>query len=129
MIKRLVSMNERGFFLPYVLAISVVILCVIVTSLTIYNNERKMTHMLLEQLEVETLFQMSRVQFKEDALYKINDKGQITYEYPNGTVIIQFVLEDEQKVSLDFSIKSTNDFLTEFHHIIHLEDNINVTGL
>ncbi len=84
--------------------------------------------MLVEQMEVETLFQMSRAQFKEEALYKTSDKGQITYEYPNGTVTIKYVLEIDHKVSLEFSIKSANNFLTEIHHFIHLEEG-NVTGL
>lgn len=108
--KQLYITNETGFYLPYVLIVAIITLSMITTSILVYKNELESTHLLMEQLEVETLIQMGRAQFKKEKMYKRNDEGQLMYEFPNGTVIIDYVRMNEQMVSLQLDVKTTNDF-------------------
>jgi|SRR5690625_4853480 len=115
--------NESGFYLPYVLMVSLITLTVISSSILSYQNEMEATYYLLEQIEAETLIQMGSAQFKKEELYKNNDHGKITYELPNGIVYIEYTRQSKQMCSLDFLVETNNDFSFEFRNIINVENN------
>jgi|SRR5699024_5838931 len=115
-------MNESGFYLPYVLMVAVISLTILTTTIYLYKNEIETTHYVTEQIKAETLIQMGRVQFKKEKLYKINDHGQVTYEFPNGIVSIHFTRQDETVFDLQFSAETTNEFLFEIASTIDLRD-------
>src|SRR5690625_3493711 len=68
--RRLLIMNEKGFFLPYVLIVAVIMLTIITTSILIYKTEVESTQFFIDQLELETIIQMGRAQFKAEEVYK-----------------------------------------------------------
>jgi len=107
--KRLQITTEKGFYLPYVLLVTVISLSVISASVLIYRTEVKSTYMLMEQMENETLIQMGRVKFKQQEMYKHNEKGQVTYTFPNGDVVIQYEKVTENVFSLTFNTKTENN--------------------
>lgn len=109
--KRLPTMtNERGFYLPYALIVSVIILSIITTSIFIYQNELNITRSLLDQIEVETLIQMGKAQFIKDEVYNHQDKGQVNYEFPSGKVHITFEWIADDLVEMEFNIMTNNQF-------------------
>jgi len=111
--KRLRITNENGFFLPYVLVVAIIMLTIITTSIIIYKTEIESTQFFIDQLELETIIQMGRAQFKEEELYKNNNHGQITYTYPIGEINIMYTMENEQTVFLELDVKTNNDIITK----------------
>ncbi|MBO1005852.1 hypothetical protein ACFSKI_20165 [Pseudogracilibacillus auburnensis] len=115
--KRLPTMiNERGFYLPYALIVSVIILSIITTSIFIYQNELNITRSLLDQIEVETLIQMGKTQFIKDEWYNHQDKGQVNYEFPPGKVHITFEWIADDLVEMEFNIMTNNQFSFMIFH-------------
>lgn len=114
-------MNERAFYLPYVLIVSVITLAIITTTVIIYENEMKITNNLLEQLEIETLFQMARDKFIEDRMYNEETNGQINYTFPNGTVHINYSFVEENIVEVQFHAVTTNQYALNITHEIKIE--------
>lgn len=87
--------NEHGYFLPFVLFFTTIILLIIIGSINNYHNELTMSHRLHEQIKIETLYQMGLAQFKKDiALIGESDTilwaREFAYQFPYGHVDITF---------------------------------------
>ena len=80
--------NQHGFFLPYVLFITSLIFILTMSNITIYRNDLQITANQIDQVKIETLFQMGHTKFKEE-LDKYNKRKDIVnYTFPDGTVDI-----------------------------------------
>lgn len=113
--------SENGFFLPFVLVISLVIILLITTFIKMYESEIVMTKNLINQLEVDTIVQMSLEQFKQviDELDHI--EGELTYTYPKQyEANIRYMFLDDEDVKLSYKIKLSNEDLydvTQFYSL------------
>ncbi|MGM8365125.1 hypothetical protein ACLIBG_06510 [Virgibacillus sp. W0181] len=99
--------RESGFYLPYVLFIITIIFIVITASIQVYSNDIQMTRKHLEQLKIETLFQISRTKLKEDIKNNspsIRNKDHVIYVLPEGTVTINFMPLEVNTFQLHFTI-------------------------
>lgn len=87
-----ITQSEDGFLFPYVTFIAAIVLLSVVTSITLYANNTKMTTLQMEQIELETLHQMAYQTFISER--NINnfssDKVVIQYNFPNGIVKITY---------------------------------------
>src|SRR5690625_294994 len=112
--KRSLFTNERGFFFPYVIVICFIMLTTIVTMVKIYDVEVDVTNIMLEQTVFETMIQMGIAQFHEDKPYKSNERVQITYTLPQGTISIQYqqVETGFSRLTLDVVTKENNQLIT-----------------
>lgn len=112
--------NENGFYLPYVMFVSMVTFLVITTSILIYQNKIETAHTMSEFIEIETLIQMTKANFLNDQVYKTEDSGEIMYQYPNGEVELMFARIDENKFELNMILHTLNDLKLEktFHVFI-----------
>jgi|SRR5690625_1659972 len=114
--------NNGGFYLPYVLTISVIVLSLVTTSIMMYQNEMKMTKNIIEQVEVETLIQMAREKFKHDKVYNEHSTGQINYVFPNGVVHIQYEFMNEETLQLHFFTETKNNYQFDIVHEITISN-------
>lgn len=79
--------NEQGFILPYVLFMSLLLSILITSSIKIYQNDAHLTENYLEQLQIETLFQMGKMKFQEETLTSNDSLPSSTlFEFSHGTV-------------------------------------------
>lgn len=78
--------SDQGFYLPYVLFVSVIALSFITTSIIKYNNELNISHQLMEQIEAETLIQMGRDKLIDEVAYYGQSVGEVHYVFPNGEI-------------------------------------------
>lgn len=100
--------KEQGFILPYTLFITTIILLLLTASINIYSREIQMTHHALEQLKLETLFQMGRTKFKNEFPFPAPVNDTTVYDFPDGRVQIEYIpTEDEH--NLHFTIYTKND--------------------
>lgn len=109
--KQLLFMNnESGFLLPYVLFISIIIFVVIASTIQMYQNEIWLTYQNIDQLKVETLFQMGYEKFIDENTHKdLDEKKIVQYTFPDGDVSIEFTKKDEDEGQLLFQIATHNN--------------------
>lgn len=114
--KRLSFMNnERGFILPVIWLITILSFIVISMMVQMYQNEMYITNQNLEQLKVETLFQMSFEKFlQEHILAELPTYEEVHYLFPEGEVIIQFLQLNEQEGQLLFQIETDQESYVTF---------------
>src|SRR5690625_1162075 len=90
--------GENGFYLPFVLVVSIVTLSATTTSIFIYQNEMEATNLLLQQLEVETTRQVVIEKFKEEEMYLKEDSGEFEYELPYSNTTGNYQRSEERRV-------------------------------
>ncbi|QGS68865.1 hypothetical protein CV093_11790 [Oceanobacillus sp. 143] len=52
--------------MPYVLFIIAIVYIIVTTNIAMYRNDLQLTENQIEQVKIETLFQMQREQFKQE---------------------------------------------------------------
>lgn len=82
--------REQGYFLPFVLFCTIILLSSILTTIAIYKNDLLISDQLFEQLKSETIVQMSVKQFLSDEVIHNKKTGQATYQFPNGEAVINY---------------------------------------
>lgn len=105
--------NQRGFILPYTLFIATIVLLIVMTNIITYNQNIQITYNYMEQIKIQTLFQMGREKFKQEVTtLEINNK--VAYDFPHGHVVIDYTTT-ETEYHLYFLIYTENDsvYLTE----------------
>ena len=78
--------NQSGFYLPYVLFLTVVVLFTLVTHISVYQRDIQVTHQHLEQLRIETLNQMALKKMQAELLPEEPNGWRMNYSFPSGTV-------------------------------------------
>jgi len=101
--------NERGFFLPFVLVITIIIFSTVTTVTLIYQNERKISYQLWEQMKAETLVQMSKYTFLQEGKYEEQINGTSFYTFPSGDVSVTYSRSAEQEYILLLDITTDNN--------------------
>lgn len=80
--------KEKGFILPSVLLLTTFVLLNFSTNILAYQHDLKITYNLTEQINAQTLFQMSYITYKKDYVPQNKDEN-ISYQFPNGKVNLQ----------------------------------------
>lgn len=117
--------SDAGFFLPYVLLVTAIVFVFITATITMYASDGKITERHLEQVKIETLFQMARATFKEENETKEMDSGETNYIFPYGNVDITHTPLDENRYELYFKITTDKNAVYSITHIWQRDsDNI-----
>ncbi len=98
--------NEKGFLFPYTVFIATLLLLATITTISLLEGNQKMTVYQLEQVELETLRQLSSTALEKEW---INDNLELpfssrNYQFPNGNATIFYRSHDEKNLHL--SIKT-----------------------
>lgn len=110
--------NERGQMLIFVLISTSIILLVFITAVKMYINIIEDSHFLLEQLEVETISQMSKM----DLLNDIEEaRSTYYYMYPNGNIELTLQNKNDTRYILNNEIKLKNGSAYETTYEINIE--------
>lgn|SRR5690625_1766915 len=107
--KRSLFMNERGFFLPYVVVICFILFTTVASIVKIYEVEIESTNVMIEQIVHETIIQMGIAQFQEEKPYKNYDNGKVTYTFPPGEITIQFERIENGRGKLALNVVTNDD--------------------
>ncbi|RDW19194.1 hypothetical protein CWR48_09090 [Oceanobacillus arenosus] len=101
--------NENGFILPYVLFITSLVFIIVTTNIMMYGNDLQLTENQIEQVKIETLFQMQREKFKQEMKEHGLPKPVTTYLFPDGTVKITIIRSTDQVHELNIDITTNNN--------------------
>lgn len=103
--KYLFIKEEKGFILPFVLVISLIIILLVTTSIKMYQSELLITQNLIDQIKIDTIIQMSLERLKDDLNDKNHSEAQFTYTFPQGDeVYIQSTFLEDNTVNLTYEI-------------------------
>ncbi|WP_087971672.1 hypothetical protein [Oceanobacillus rekensis] len=116
--------NEDGFILPYVLFIISLLFLLITANINHYQREIEITDRHIQQVRIETLFQMGREKVKSEIEHiQLNDT--LTYDFPNGEVRIEVKALKASNYELLFNITSdSNEHRYEITNILQVEENV-----
>lgn len=101
--------NEKGQMLLFVLISASIIIVLFVGAIKLYMNTIEESHFLLEQVEVETIVQMT----KRDLLtLKRKDKEELKasyhFTYPNGDIYLTLAKLEDKKYLINNEIVLKN---------------------
>lgn len=102
--------SDKGFYLPYVLFVSVIALSFITTSIIVYNNELHVSNQLMEQIEAETLIQMGRAKLIDEATYVGESLGEVEYVFPSGEIKIKYEVIETDVYRLYYYVLTNRQF-------------------
>lgn len=97
--------NSDGFYLPLVLSVTAFVLIFLTTFIYMYKNDLVLSQLSLQQIEAETLIQMSRKEFMDEDKSAFPSIGEINYVYPTGDVTIQYEQEANDEWLMDCIIQ------------------------
>lgn len=109
--------EEKGFILPLVLLIATLLFLFVSTNIAIYKNEMSITKNELDQIKIDTLFQMGRAKFKDDLTVLTQESGTVYYTFPNGNVEVSFKMDTEDVYELTFSVSTSDKLLIITNHM------------
>ncbi|GAA0443378.1 hypothetical protein GCM10008983_20740 [Lentibacillus halophilus] len=93
--------NQKGFILPFVLFFIAIALISITASTQLYHDELSIAEDHDEQVKLETLLQMSRVQLKNDITYDKDIPNPVRYPFPYGHAVVHYAkLQNEYRLFL-----------------------------
>jgi len=116
----LYTKRSDGFVFPYVLFFIAVIFILFHTNLAMYQNERTLTENSIEQLRMETLFQMSQQETKTQfsRTRPSSTSGTQAFQYPDGNVTIHYKEKYETLYHALFKITTTKGSYHTFSQTI-----------
>ncbi|MGJ9456961.1 hypothetical protein [Oceanobacillus sp. CF4.6] len=116
--------NQHGFILPYVLFITTLALILITAHIQSYQRGMEITDRYLQQLKMETLFQMGRERIKSD-IDEITVPGTLDYNFPYGEVRIEVQEIEQNNYELFFTITTnSNNHIYAIKNILEIEENV-----
>ncbi|MBP1969745.1 hypothetical protein J2Z83_001852 [Virgibacillus natechei] len=122
--KRLPFMNNNaGFFLPYVLFVTTIVFIFITATISMYTTNIKVTETHLEQVKIETLFQMAYSKFSEEYKDSELNYGKKNYTFPYGSVEITAEPLDENILHLYFEVTTDKGYVYSITHTSHVDLN------
>lgn len=103
-----IQCDQAGFFLPYILGVTVIIMFSLMTHINLYQQDIEVTRLHLEHLQMETLIQMGykKIQYEFPSI-EIT-QGDVYYTFPNGTVKLKFEPIDDQYYHLHADMVTSN---------------------
>ena len=96
--------NQSGFYLPYVLFITAIILFTVTTNVKLYQQNIKVTEQHLEQLRIETLTQMAHKKFMNEYPVVEENKFSVYYVFPYGNVDLLYQRLDDTTYNLRIDV-------------------------
>ena len=102
--------SQSGFFLPYVLFITAIVLFIVTANVNIYRQDVLLTHQHINQLRIETLIQMAYKKFEEEYIPLELDTIDMEYNFPYGVVQMKYVKLDDTEYNLRVSIVTSSNF-------------------
>lgn len=116
--------KEGGFFFPYVIFITGVVLLIISSSIYIYRQEIAITEKHLDQYKIETLYQMGVVQIKEQWKDEVQLGMKEKYVYPDGDIELK-VLELTDEGYIVNGTVSTDESTYNKNIYVKYDENLN----
>ncbi|MBT2214450.1 hypothetical protein KK120_01220 [Virgibacillus dakarensis] len=110
--------KQHGFFLPYVLFITAIVLFVLTVNTNTYKNDIRIIHNHLEQLKIETLVQMGREKFKAETGTHTDERGTVSYSFPPGNVKIIYNRLTPTEYRLFFTVETGEKTYTNINILL-----------
>ncbi|WP_088050629.1 hypothetical protein [Virgibacillus dakarensis] len=110
--------KQHGFFLPYVLFITAIVLFVLTVNTNTYKNDIRIIHNHLEQLKIETLVQMGREKFKVETGTHTDERGTVSYSFPPGNVKIIYNRLTLTEYRLFFTVETGEKTYTNINTLL-----------
>lgn len=112
--------NERGFYLPIVLIVSVVTLSALITTIQIYKNEVVATNLLLQQLDLSMMKDITIQRFKSEVNFNEIDIGEFEFKLDNNHSYGEYEVIDGE-VRVTFHIE-TDDLGNSYFYSFKLKE-------
>ncbi|WP_249871104.1 hypothetical protein [Oceanobacillus saliphilus] len=114
--------NQKGFTLLYVLYITVIVFLLITASIQNYQRDLEITDRHIQQLHVETLFQMGREKVKSEITH-LNFPVTRTYDFSDGQVAVEVKQLNVDTFELLFTITlSSDDYIFGIRNLLKYEE-------
>lgn len=115
--------NDKGFILLHVLFIISLLFIIVSYGVSSYRNEVYITQRQVEQITVESIFQMARESYKRDLATSEEIINNITYEFPQGGTDISILSANDSYLKLSFKIYFPDEPVKFFtlNHLLALE--------
>lgn len=97
-------MRSEGFILVHVLFIISLLFLLVSSSIASYHSDLYITDRQIEQIQAETLFQMSRSSYLEEQQQMDEVLQETNYQFPDGRVEITLLEETEEYLKLNFHV-------------------------
>lgn len=114
--------SDQGFYLSYVLFVSVIALSFITTSIIKYNNELNISSQLMEQIEAETLIQIWRAKLIDEAIYVGESLGEVEYVFPSGQIKIKYEVIETDVYRLHYYVLTKKQFDIQIIGYLNVND-------
>lgn len=115
--------DERGFFLPYVMILSTIILIFVANTIYIYENELEISSNLMDQITYETQYEMAIAKLLRERPFEQTKEGMETYYLPNGKTDVFYTKENE-RLQVKVQVYGEDNYMYPFHRTIHLREDI-----
>lgn len=112
--------SEKGFFLPYVLFITSLVLIIVTASVHAYQRDVQITQHQMEHIRIETLLQMGFAAFGEEQIPNDASHFTIDYEFPDGKVMVTYDLINDPDYQLKFKILTVNQSAYTIVHPVEI---------
>ncbi|MUK87133.1 hypothetical protein GMD78_01805 [Ornithinibacillus sp. L9] len=114
--------SQRGFILPSVMFISVFVFIIVLANTYTFQSSVQITDKVIENIKIETLFQMGLARFKNDYanLGYTTEEQTIEYEFPNGNTQITYLYMNENQILLNLNITTENQSKYTLTKQLHL---------
>ncbi|WP_339228117.1 hypothetical protein NSQ77_21340 [Oceanobacillus sp. FSL K6-2867] len=103
--KNSLIMNEHGIVLPYVIFITTLVFMFIMTAIHSYKQDIALTQRHIQQVKIETLFQMGYETVKAEMTDQ-QPPNSVSYHFPDGSVSIAITPAGNTMYELSFTIKT-----------------------
>ncbi|HLT56316.1 MAG TPA: hypothetical protein VK057_09455, partial [Bacillota bacterium] len=112
--------NNKGFVFPYLLFIVTLLLIGIQKQIVFYENEIEMTELMVDQVKIETMYQMAKTETKNELAANPHIRS-IIFHYPYGEAEVTLQPESETAYKARFVITTfpNNNSYTFISQILH----------
>lgn len=97
--------KENGFILLHVLFVISILFILVTSGVASYRNELYITDRQIDQVKIESLFQMAQTKYKQDLSNSSEIILHTVYDFPEGQVDISVLTIEETYLKLHFIIK------------------------
>lgn len=115
--------KDTGFILLHVLFVISLLFILISSGIASYRNEIYITNRQIEQIKIETLFQMAQEKYKRELRNTDEVIDSVSYEFPEGEVDISVLSIEDTYLKLSFVIKfhGNRDNFIPLNHLLVYE--------
>jgi len=110
--------SQSGFIMPFVLFLTIFIFILVSSSIQHYKLDIEITERHIQQLKMETLFQMGREKVKQE-INAVSLPETFTYDFPDGIVRIEAKALEQDTIELFYTIEAKSN-----HHIYAITDTL-----